>query len=200
MSDLLKQAAEPQQQSYRTIPLTQDQFAIVDEIDYEFLVQWKWFAWWSPCTQTFYAKRNFSRAERAQGGAIAMHQAIAQRMNIVASEIDHQDGNTLNNRRYNLRPATRSQNSVNRKLNRNNTSGVKGAYFRPKVGLWESWAHLGGPKQKYLGRYKTAEEAGRAYDEAVINYYGEYARPNFPSESVGAIKYKYKKKVGSRKY
>jgi hypothetical protein len=89
--------------------------------------------------------------------------------------LDHKDGNPLNNRWDNLREATKSQNSANRRISSNNRSGFKGVVESPS-GLFESRVqHL--KKNTYLGLFKTAEEAHRAYCEACASIFGEFANP-----------------------
>jgi hypothetical protein len=93
---------------------------------------------------------------------------------------DHKNGNGLDNRRQNLRPATHQQNTRNNRSCRSN-SGFKGVY---RVGkrYRACIMHLG--KLKHLGRFDTAEEAARAFDSASLEIYGEFARPNFPAETI----------------
>jgi hypothetical protein len=90
-------------------------------------------------------------------------------------DIDHIDGNSLNNRIDNLREATRSQNLQNSKISSNNTSGVKGVLWDKKYRRWEVRLSIEG-KVKYLGQYKTLEEAEAVVKEARVKYHGEYAR------------------------
>jgi hypothetical protein len=89
--------------------------------------------------------------------------------------------NGLDNRRSNLRPATPSQNSGNARRPSDNTSGFKGVTFYGRTGRWR--AYIGGHlRQRHLGYFRTAEEAARAYDEAAIDTWGEFAHLNFPKE------------------
>jgi hypothetical protein len=91
-------------------------------------------------------------------------------------EVDHINGDRLDNRRINLRIATRSQNAMNRPRTRTNTSGFKGV---SRLGsLWCAQIKLEG-KLHYLGRYADPAEAARAYDVAAKIMFGQYARPNF---------------------
>jgi hypothetical protein len=87
------------------IPLTQGQVAIVDDIDYEFLMQWKW------CTlyvaRKYRAMRNVRRSEGRKTTTAYMHREIAQRMGTPGPRIGHRDGDPLNNRRNNLIEVTR---------------------------------------------------------------------------------------------
>jgi hypothetical protein len=90
-------------------------------------------------------------------------------------EIDHADGDGLNNRWKNLRLATRSENNSNTRLPRHNTSGLKGAYFDKRTGRW--LAQIRHQKQQiYLGKFDTAEEAHAAYCEAAARHHGAFAR------------------------
>lgn len=91
--------------------------------------------------------------------------------------VDHINGDGLDNRRANLRPATASQNCGNRpQLNDNNTSGFKGV-TRHRSSRWI--ARCAGV---HVGVFDTAEDAALAYDAAAIARWGEFARPNFPRE------------------
>jgi len=111
----------------RTIPLTQGQVALVDEADFEWLAQWKWYARWAENTQSFYAVRN----ERSVGSssrqrAVFMHREILQLRPGDPRKGDHQNGDTLDNRRSNLRHATSSQNTINSRLRADNATGHHG--------------------------------------------------------------------------
>lgn len=96
--------------------------------------------------------------------------------------VDHINGDGLDNRRANLRPATASQNNANKKISRRNTSGYKGVAWHAASGRWRAYLGVNG-KQKSLGYFADPAEAGRAYDTAALAHYGEFAVLNFPKES-----------------
>jgi hypothetical protein len=87
---------------------------------------------------------------------------------------DHIDNDGLNNRRDNLRLATRTQNAGNSRTWVNNSSGYKGVYFYKATGKYA--AHIkDGPKQRTIGYFDTPEDAHIAYLEAAKRYFGEFA-------------------------
>ena len=96
-------------------------------------------------------------------------------------EVDHISGDKLDARRSNLRAVTHAQNQANRKVNHTSKSGYKGVIYDTSMSRKKRWAahmHHDGKRIK-IGRYMTAEEAARAYDNLAIKLKGEYARLNF---------------------
>ncbi len=91
-------------------------------------------------------------------------------------EADHINGNTLDNRRSNLRICTRGQNQRNRRGNLNGTSKYKGVSFKNENKKWV--AQIGFKKNMFIGYYKTEIEAALAYNEAAKKYHGKFARLN----------------------
>ena len=89
--------------------------------------------------------------------------------------LDHIDGNKINNRIENLRPATISENNRNAKIGKNNTSGVKGVYWYARDKKWKAQLMIN-RKVKYLGYFKTIEEAEEAVKKAREELHGEFAR------------------------
>lgn len=162
------------QQSYRTIHLTQNQSAIVDASDFGWLNQWKWYAAWNSHTESFYAVR---RAPWVNGKEchLRMHRVILG-LNVGDQRSgDHANRDTLDNRRSNLRIASRSQNMHNRRAGRNNTSGFKGVCFYRPTGRWLAAIGINNYRH-HLGFFDTPEQAHAAYCEAAAKYHGEFAR------------------------
>lgn len=155
------------------IALTQDQVAIVDDEDYEWLNRHKWHAAYDPRTRSFYARR----APRVAGKKVMvpMHREIMGFPKGLF--VDHKNNDSLDNRRSNLRLATPSQNRQNqRRANMDNPTGYKGVDRpHPITGRFRARIVL---NRKYinLGFFATAEEAAQAYGEAADRLYGEFAK------------------------
>ncbi|MCA0455635.1 MAG: HNH endonuclease [Chloroflexi bacterium] len=90
---------------------------------------------------------------------------------------DHIDRNPLNNRRSNLRLATKMQNNQNVGIQRNNTTGYKGASLNRRTGLYRARITVNS-KEKDLGWYHTAEDAASVYNHYAAIHYGEFAYIN----------------------
>lgn len=164
----------------KTIPLMQDRVALVDECDYNYLMQWKWFPVVSGSKTKVYARRNRrlvnSVYERPQDGdgSFRMHKIIAWRMGLLTNQIDHYNGNGLDNRRANLRAATPSQNGANRGPQVNNTSGFKGVYWSVWASKWMASIRVN-RKLIYLGYFDSPRDAARVYNEAALKHFGKFA-------------------------
>jgi len=91
-----------------------------------------------------------------------------------AEQIDHIDGDKLNNRIANLREATMQQNNRNKRVQSNNSSGYKGASWDGHLGKWRAYIYVS-RRRIYLGLYPSAAEAHRAYCEAAMRHHGEFA-------------------------
>jgi AP2 domain/HNH endonuclease len=157
---------QPQDQSYKIIPLTRKQNAIVDTADYEWLMQWNWFANWCPSNKRFYATR------RNGSGKLGMARAILQCQ--PDKEPDHKNHDTLDNRRQNLRTATRSQNMRNVKRCSTNMSGYKGVRWHKSDDKWSAdITHKG--KRIHLGTFTSKDQAIRMRDQAARKYHGAFA-------------------------
>lgn len=163
----------------KEIPLTQGKFALVDDEDYEWLMQWSW------CISSAgYAKRGC----RIEGKRItvSMHCAIMRAPD--GMEVDHADRNPLNNQKSNLRIATRAQNGMNRpKVKRNGaaTSQYKGVWYDKRRNCWYAMITIN-RKAIYLGTFQDEIDAAKAYDNAATNHYGTFAYLNLPDQAMSA--------------
>jgi hypothetical protein len=156
------------------IPLTSGQVAFVDTDDVTYLEQWNWR--FEPSDfGNGYAIRGWARKGIP---AIRMHRVVAERAGIQFSEesplVDHVDCNGLNNRRANLRAASRSGNSRNVSTPSHNTSGIKGVSFDTARGKWRAQIRAN-DKIIFLGRFATEEEAAQAYAHASAQYHGDFS-------------------------
>lgn len=88
--------------------------------------------------------------------------------------IDHISRNKLDNRKCNLRYGTHQQNTFNSGVSRNNTTGYKGVYFDKSRNKFAAEITCS-RKKYYIGRFQTAEEAAKAYNQKAIELFGEYA-------------------------
>jgi hypothetical protein len=160
----------------KQIPLSQGKFAIVDDADYEWLNQWKWTADKSASSDTWYARRGEGRPSRKKSH---MHRVIMNAPD--GMEVDHVNGDGLDNRRENLRICTRAQNAHNTGIHPRNTTGFKGV-SRTRQGFVAQMVING--KHIYIGTFKSPEEAAKAWDESAKKNHGEFARLNFQEGGV----------------
>lgn len=158
----------------KQIQLTQDKVTVVDDADFDWLSQWKWFAHFN--FYNWYAARTVWQLD-GKSHTVKMHRIIIAAGD--GTEIDHIDGDGLNNRRDNLRVVTHQQNMFNRSTTRKNISGFKGVTWHKRDLIWQVNIGCNG-KTKYLGSFHDAEEAARVYDAAARKLFGEFARLNFP--------------------
>jgi hypothetical protein len=148
----------------RQIPLTRGYFALIDDEDFDELSRYKW----------SYCNGYAVRGERHNGKyvAIPMHGQLMHPTRPLV--VDHINRHSLDNRRANLRLATRSQNAVNAKLSRANSSGVKGVSYHKSNKLWRAYISVDG-RIVQLGMSKSFEKAVQLRLEAQQNVYGGIA-------------------------
>ena len=153
----------------KTIPLTQNQVALVDDEDYERVAAFKWCAHRKP--DTFYAVRSSSRLldPLRRQKSIAMHGFIVRAP--AGTVVDHRDHNGLNNQRDNLRLCTDALNGGNRRLSSNNTSGYKGVVWNKCCRKWQAQIEVNKLKI-YLGLFDDRTAAAHTYNRAALEHFG----------------------------
>jgi hypothetical protein len=161
----------------KEISLTQRKIALVDDENYERLMQHKWHVMKN--FNTFYANREVYVNGRRT--SLQMHREILCLSHGDGRLVDHKNRNGLDNRKDNLRITTLFINSYNRKNNINNTSGYRGVYCMKK-GKYKYWGSGIGTAgiNIYLGCFPDPISAALAYDRAAILYWGKDAILNFP--------------------
>lgn len=161
----------------KEIYLTQGKVTVVDDEDYVWLRKWRF------RFLNGYAVRTIHEPGSQKMKVIHMHNLI---MNPPAGMVsDHINGDSLDNRKINLRLCTPLENSFNRSKNSLNTSGYKGVNLNKRLGKWRATVG-GGSNKTHLGYFENIEEAAHVYDEAAKQRYGVFARLNFPDE-VGQV-------------
>lgn len=159
----------------KTIPLTQGQVALVDDQDFEYLNQWKWYANWHQCTHSFRAERNSSR-KNGKHKTIRMHRVIMDAQ--PGQQVDHRNHDTLDNRRENLRFCTYSENQQNQRP-RMGSSKYKGVWWYKSSRKWQTQISLNGHRH-HIGYFVDEIEAARAYDNAAHKLFGKFSCTNLP--------------------
>ncbi|AXF54590.1 HNH endonuclease [Salicibibacter kimchii] len=147
------------------IELTQGYMSIVDNEDYERVNKFNWHV----------NARGY--ATTSTPAYALMHRYILG-VDSLGKDVDHINGDRLDNRKENLRVVNNSQNARNRKKVANTTSRYKGVSWLTRHSKWTSRITLHG-KSTFLGYFDSEEEAARAYDKSAKDLFGEYARLNF---------------------
>ncbi len=157
----------------KEIELTQGKYAIVDDEDFEWLNSYKWHA--AVMGRHVYATRIERVKTTKKRKTVYMHREVLKPK---ANQLcDHIDFDGLNNTRANLRVATKEQNQIHARAQRNRTSAYKGVMKASTVGRWIALVTTKG-KHTYRGTYKTEEEAATAYNEGAKKYHGEFTSLN----------------------
>lgn len=146
----------------------------------EFILQYKWYIT-KRAGNKVYARTNIA------GRPVLMHRLIMDIVDLPEKEIDHINGNGIDNRRNNLRICTHGENMFNRSPQKTAASkylGVCPLIIKKTTPhrifkYWRAQISTHG-KVKHLGVFKTEECAALAYDMAAIKLHGEFARLNFP--------------------
>lgn len=146
------------------VPLTQGLFAIIDDEDFSIISKYKWCAHRRRSRSGFYAVTNIGG--RKNHKTLQMHRLILGLSFADKRQGDHINGDSLDNRRINLRIATHAENQHNRRV-----SASAGVRFRKR---WEAYITHNN-KYLYLGTFDTSAEALSARIEAEKKYFGEFS-------------------------
>lgn len=162
------------------ILLSRGLVAVVDDQDDD-LAALNWFS--SGCGNTFYAARMivFDGKRRS----LHMHRVVAKRMGLLLSGmlVDHINGDSLDNRRSNLRVASKAVNARNSRTPSSNTSGYRGVSFYKKTGKWRAYIKHE-EKTFWLGHYESIEDAHKARLAKEWEIWGvEYRRREYHQRS-----------------
>lgn len=149
----------------KEIKLTQGKIAFIDDEDYEIVSQFKW----------YYHQTGYAFTSDGKGGKLRMHYAIMARL--PKFQVDHINGNRLDNRRHNLRHVKALYNCWNKGLPSNNTTGYKGVDWDKKAKKWRARIKIN-YKNYYLGTFDNALDAAQAYNNAALENFGKYTRLN----------------------
>jgi len=163
---------EPPNDEIRYIALTKGKLATVDAADYEWLSQYKWCVTSTPEGRPYAYRKD-------KGKTVYMHREIMQPP--PGMVVDHISGDSLNNRRQNLRNCTPQENMRNRDKFRGDSSRFKGVSPCVNSDKWRAAIGVDGCNI-HIGVYETEIEAAHAYDQKAKELFGEFARLNFPDE------------------
>ena len=155
------------------ISLNKGRIALIDDKDFDLVNQYKWCA--HKRGNTYYAVTNIKQKD-GSFKSVRMHRLI---MNPKSDkQIDHKDGNGLNNQRSNLRECFQINNLCNQRKQKNTSSVYKGVYWFKRTKIWRTQI-TSNYKHIHLGYFNTEIEAAKAYDKAALELFGKYAKPNF---------------------
>ncbi len=152
----------------KTIELTQEKVAIVDDEDYEHLNQFKWYF-----HNVGYAARTIYN--NGKQGIVLMHRLINDTLE--GLDTDHINHIKLDNRKDNLRTVTRSENQHNRLKNKKGSSIYKGVCWYGALNKWSAYIRVNGNKI-HLGYSDNEKDMAIAYNKAAIKYHGGFAMLN----------------------
>ncbi len=161
--------------AYRRVKVLPDKYAKVDPGDFHKISQ---YTWWAKEGSGKYAAVRLLPGGNC-GMVVYMHRQI---MNPPEGKlVDHINRDSMDNRRENLRFATKGQNNMNQSGRKGTSSKYKGVSWYKSRKLWRAMIKVNG-KRKSLGYFESEAEAAKVYDEAARKYHGEFAYQNFSEE------------------
>ncbi len=160
----------------KLIPLTSSKhpktFTMVDDEDFAFLNQWKWKVATTGCKK--YAAK--SNSFGGKDWCTYIHRVLLFATQGV--EVDHINGDSLDNRKRNLRLCTRSQNVANTtKMRGPRSSKYRGVSWNKKGKMFLAQLYVGG-KHVFRGLFEDEIDAAMAYNAVALQYHGKFAKPN----------------------
>jgi hypothetical protein len=169
---------EPTPDGAIRVPLTRGAFALIDAADADAVLRHSW---------CLHSNGYAARARRSEDGPgprmIYMHRSILNAL--PGMPVRHPPGaSRLDNRRATLQLATPSQSRAGYGLRRDNASGYCGVTWAKKRGRWQAQIQVDG-KRHFLGYFTVKEDAARAYDDAAVEAFGEFAQRNLPPQGGG---------------
>jgi hypothetical protein len=154
----------------KQIPLNKNKVALIDDEDFEEINRHKW------CVGSDgYPRRKVIIGGKQQ--AVFMHRFLMGLVRGDGKEVDHINGNILDNQRKNLRVCSHHQNLINKKLQRNNTSGVRGVSWNKRKEMWQVYIVLN-RKKIDLGYFDDLVLAAKRYNQEAKEMFGEFAKLN----------------------
>lgn len=162
---------------YRWVPLTQERFALIDESDAAAVLRFAW------CFHhTGYAYRGEYIGGKMK--SVSLHRFLMDFPE--KQEVDHVNGDRLDNRRSNLRLVNFQQQTRNKMTRPTRNAPYKGVFWMKKNRKWQAQICCDG-KLRYLGLHLSAEDAARVYNAAATEMFGQHARLNIIPEKKETI-------------
>jgi hypothetical protein len=155
----------------KKIKLTQGKFALIDNADFELVSKYKWY-----CQRHSQSDKLFYAQSCNKSKTLRMHRLITNAL--PKQEVDHINGNGLDNRRKNLRACTHKQNIANMRPGRRNKSGFRGVIQYKDHKGWAARIGRSGIPGYHLGFFKTKKLAAIAYNKEAKKRYGNFAYKN----------------------
>lgn len=172
----------------KTILLTQNKQAIVDDKYYHILSKYKWYAHKRINGKNYYAETKIKDSQHNKYRNMKMHRLIMELegINIKGQLIDHKNQNSLDNRVDNLRLVNISQNLQNASKHKDAKHSIYKGVFPIKLKNKTKYraSIFIDSKVTHLGHFDNEIDAAKMYDKVAIQYFGEYASINFPQENI----------------
>lgn len=157
----------------------------IDDDDFERIKPYTWHVMQKKAKADglYYFSAPMREADTGEWHNVFLHRFIMGCKRGDGLKVDHQNHNTLDNRKCNLRICTTSQNAQNARVYRAKKDGFKGVRMVPKSGHYIARIQSPEGQRIMLGTYETAEDAAKAYDRGALFYFKEFAVTNFPKEN-----------------